>query len=139
MLDLVKVAGVDAVLVYELSRVGRTFWDTLDAIKAVERYASLISCSARESFLQTTESSIRKLMIGILTWAAERERELLVQRTKDGMQRARVAGKGIGRPQKTVDKDKLITLLAENHSKTRIARSLGVSKATLYKKLRELS
>ncbi len=139
MLDLVKVAGVDAVLVYELSRVGRTFWDTLDAIKAVERYASLISCSPRESFLQTTESSIRKLMIGILTWAAERERELLVQRTKDGMQRARVAGKGIGRPQKTVDKDKLIILLAENHSKTRIARSLGVSKATLYKKLRELS
>jgi putative DNA-invertase from lambdoid prophage Rac len=139
MLDLVKVAGVDAVLVYELSRVGRTFWDTLDAIKAVERYASLISCSPRESFLQTTESSIRKLMIGILTWAAERERELLVQRTKDGMQRARVAGKGIGRPQKTVDKNKLISLLAENHSKTRIARSLGLSKATLYKKLRELS
>jgi DNA invertase Pin-like site-specific DNA recombinase len=139
MLDLVKVAGVDAVLVYELSRVGRTFWDTLDAIKAVERHASLISCSPRESFLQTTESSIRKLMIGILTWAAERERELLVQRTKDGMQRARVAGKGIGRPQKTVDKNKLITLLAENHSKTRIARSLGLSKATLYKKLRELS
>jgi putative DNA-invertase from lambdoid prophage Rac len=139
MLELVKVAGVDAVLVYELSRVGRTFWDTLDAIKAVERYASLISCSPRESFLQTTEASIRKLMIGILTWAAERERELLVQRTKDGMQRARQAGKGIGRPQKTVNKDKLITMLAENHSKIRIARTLGLSKATLYKKLRELS
>jgi putative DNA-invertase from lambdoid prophage Rac len=138
MVELIKVAGVDAVLVYELSRVGRTFWDTLDAIKAVEHYASLISCSPRESFLQTTEASIRKLMIGILTWAAERERELLVQRTKDGMHRARAAGKGIGRPQKTVDKDKLITLLAENYPKTRIARTLGLSKATLYKKLREL-
>jgi putative DNA-invertase from lambdoid prophage Rac len=55
------------------------------------------------------------------------------------MHRAREAGKGIGRPQKTVDKDKLITLLAENHSKTRIARTLGLSKATLYKKLKELS
>ena len=139
MLELVRVAGVDAILVYELSRVGRTFWDTLDAIKAVESYASLISCSPRESFLQTTEASIRKLMIGILTWAAERERELLVQRTKDGMHRAREAGKEIGRPHKTVDKDKLITMLAENHSKTRIARTLGLSKATLYKKLRELS
>lgn len=139
MIDLLKVAGVDAVLVYELSRVGRTFWDTLDAIKAVENYASLISCSPRESFLQTTETSIRKLMIGILTWAAERERDLLVQRTKDGMHRARAAGKEIGRPQKTVDKDRLITLLAENQSKTKIARSLGVSKATLYKKLRDLS
>jgi putative DNA-invertase from lambdoid prophage Rac len=138
MLDLVKITGVDAVLVYELSRVGRTFWDTLDAIKAVEHYASLISCSPRESFLQTTESSIRKLMIGILTWAAERERELLVQRTKDGMERAKAAGKGIGRPQKTIDKNQLIILLAENHSKTRIAKSLGVSKATLYKNLRQL-
>ena len=138
MLELVKMTGVDAVLVYELSRVGRTFWDTLDAIKAVERYASLISCSPRESFLQTTESSIRKLMIGILTWAAERERELLVQRTKDGMDRAKAAGKGIGRPQKIIDKDKLISLLAENHSKIRIAKSLGISKATLYKKLSDL-
>jgi putative DNA-invertase from lambdoid prophage Rac len=138
MLELVKISGVDAVLVYELSRVGRTFWDTLDAIKAVEYYAPLISCSPRESFLQTTESSIRKLMIGILTWAAERERELLVQRTKDGMHRAKDAGKSIGRPQKILDKDELITLLAENQPKTRIAKNLGVSKATLYKKLREL-
>jgi putative DNA-invertase from lambdoid prophage Rac len=138
MLELVKITGVDAVLVYELSRVGRTFWDTLDAIKAVEHYASLISCSPRESFLQTTESSIRKLMIGILTWAAERERELLVQRTKDGMERARAAGKGIGRPQKRIDKNQLIILLAENYSKTTIAKSLGVSKATLYKNLRQL-
>jgi transcriptional regulator with PAS, ATPase and Fis domain len=37
-----------------------------------------------------------------------------------------------------INKDKLITLLAENHSKARIAKSLGISKATLYKKLSEL-
>jgi len=138
MLDLVKVTGVDAVLVYELSRVGRTFWDTLDAIKAVEQYSPLISCSPRESFLQTTDSSIRKLMLGILTWAAERERVLLVQRTKDGMQRAKAAGKGIGRPQKILDKDQLIILLSENCSKTKIAKRFGISKATLYKNLRNL-
>lgn len=138
MLALVKTAQVDAVLVYELSRVGRTFWDTLDAIKAIEQYAPLLSCSPRESFLQTTEPSVRKLMIGILTWVAEREREMLVQRTKDGMERARASGKGIGRPQKVLDKDRLIAMLAENQSKAMIARSLGVSKATLYKELRQI-
>ncbi len=138
MLELVKTAEVDAVLVYELSRVGRTFWDTLDAIKVIEQYAPLISCSPRESFLQTTEPSVRKLMIGILTWVAEREREMLVQRTKDGMERARAAGKGIGRPQKLLDKDRLIAMLAENQSKASIAQSLGVSKATLYKELRQI-
>jgi DNA invertase Pin-like site-specific DNA recombinase len=139
MLDILKAAAVDAILVYELSRVGRTFWDTLDSIKAIEEYAPLISCSPRETFLQTTEPSIRKLMIGILTWVAEREREMLVQRTRDGMLRARAAGKGIGRPQRKVDKNALINLLAENQPRCKIARTLGVSKATLYKWLRETS
>jgi DNA invertase Pin-like site-specific DNA recombinase len=138
MLELVKTAQLDAVLVYELSRVGRTFWDTLDAVKAIEQYSPLISCSPRESFLQMTEPSVRKLMIGILTWVAEREREMLVQRTKDGMERARAAGRGIGRPQKIINKNQLVTLLAGNYSKSKIAKNLGVSKATLYKELRAL-
>ncbi len=138
MLELVKTAGIDAVLVYELSRVGRTFWDTLDAIKVIEQYAPLVSCSPRESFLQTTEPGVRKLMIGILTWVAERERDMLVQRTKDGMARAKMAGKGIGRPQKVIDKDHLITLLAENRSKAKIAKRLGISRVTLYKELKQL-
>ena len=138
MLDLVKTAPVDAVLVYELSRVGRTFWDTLDAIKVIEQYTPLISCAPRESFLQSTEPGIRKLMIGILTWAAERERELLVQRTKDGMIRAKISGKEIGRPQKILNKNNLIHLLSQNLPKSKIARELGVSKATLYKEFRRL-
>jgi putative DNA-invertase from lambdoid prophage Rac len=139
LLELVKSAPVDAVLVYELSRVGRTFWDTLDAIKTIEEYAPLISCSPRESFLQTTEPSIRRLMIGILTWVAEREREMLVQRTKDGMARAKEGGKGIGRPRKKLDKDNLIKLLVENQPRSKIAKNLGISKATLYKELRQLA
>ena len=45
MLEFIKESVIYAVLVYELSRVGRTFWDTLDAIKAIEEYTPLISCS----------------------------------------------------------------------------------------------
>ncbi len=139
LMEFVSLSKVEAVLVYELSRVGRTFWDTLDAIKVIEEHSPLISCSPRESFLQTTDPSIRKLMISILTWVAEREREMLVQRTKDGMNRARIAGKEIGRPEKVIDKNNLITLLAENNSKAKIARELGISKATLYKEFRRLN
>ena len=138
MLDLIKNEAVDAVLIYELSRVGRTFWDTLDAIKAIEAFAPLISCSPRESFLQMTEPSVRKLMIGILTWVAEREREMLVQRTKDGISRAKSIGKVVGRPKKELDKDNLIRMLALNEPRVQIAKDLGISKATLYKELRVL-
>jgi putative DNA-invertase from lambdoid prophage Rac len=124
MLDLIKNETVDAILIYELSRVGRTFWDTLDAIKAIEAFAPLISCSPRESFLQMTEPSVRKLMIGILTWVAEREREMLVQRTKDGITRAKSIGKIIGRPKKELDKDNLIRMLALNESRVQKRRSI---------------
>jgi putative DNA-invertase from lambdoid prophage Rac len=139
MLEIVRNEQVDAVIVYELSRVGRTFWETLDAIKAIEQYAPLISCSAKEVFLQTTDPSIRKLLIGILTWVAEREREILIQRTKDGMIRAKISGKMIGRPKKFLDKDSLIKLLSQNMPKRKIAKNLGMSKATLYKRIRRLS
>jgi len=139
LLRIIALESVDAVLVYELSRVGRTFWDTLEAIKAIEYYTPLISCSPRETFLQTTEPSIRKLMLGILTWVAERERELLVQRTKDGIIRAKSVGKHIGRPRKVLNTADLINHLSQNKSKLKIARELGVSKATLYKNLRNLA
>src|SRR3546814_894205 len=51
MLNLVRSDRVDSVIVYELSRVGRTFWETLDAIKSIEEYSPLISCSPKELFL----------------------------------------------------------------------------------------
>ncbi len=138
MLNLVRTDRVDSVIVYELSRVGRTFWETLDAIKSIEEYSPLISCSPKELFLQTTDQSVRKLMIGILTWVAEREREMLIQRTKDGMVRAKMTGKNIGRPKKTLDKDTLIKLLSQNIPRNKIAKNLGVSKATLYNQIRTI-
>lgn len=138
MLHLVRTDRVDSVIVYELSRVGRTFWETLDAIKSIEEYSPLISCSPREIFLQTTDPSVRKLMIGILTWVAEREREMLIQRTKDGMARAKLSGKNIGRPKKILDKDTLIKMLSQNLPRSKIAKNLGISKATLYNQIRTI-
>ena len=138
MLYLVRTDRVDSVIVYELSRVGRTFWETLDAIKSIEEYSPLISCSPKEIFLQTTEPSVRKLMIGILTWVAERERDMLIQRTKDGMVRAKLSGKNIGRPKKTLDKDTLIKMLSQNLPRNKISQNLGISKATLYNQIRSI-
>lgn len=123
----------DAVLVYDLSRIGRTFWDTLEAIKAIEKFnIPLISCSPKESFLQTTDPNLRKLLISILTWVAEREREVLVQRTKDGLNRAKQSGKILGRPRKNIKIATVIKLRSEGKTIEDIAKILNVSRATLY-------
>lgn len=126
---------VDAIIVYELSRIGRSFWDTLEAIKSVEDSAPLISCSPRESFLNTTDPNLRKLLISILTWVAEREREVLVQRTNDGIARARNSGKVLGRPKKDIEIATVIKLVHAGKSIRQIAKNLGIGKSTLYKQI----
>jgi len=138
LLDFIKENPVDVVLVYELSRIGRRFWETLDAIKLVDQYSALVSCSPKESFLQTMEPSVRKLMISILSWVAEREREMLVQRTKDGMERARIVGRRIGRPTKAIDGEKLTREILAKTPRGQIAKKLEISKGTLYKELNRL-
>lgn len=135
LVELVKSEKVDAVLTYELTRIGRSMFESIDAIKIIEQYSMLISCSPRETFLQSTEPSVRKLLIGIFSWLAERERELLIQRTKEGMTRARLEGKPIGRQKKILDKEVVLTMLVSKVPKYKIAQVLKCSKGTLYSNL----
>jgi DNA invertase Pin-like site-specific DNA recombinase len=125
------------VLVYEVSRIGRTLRESLDAIWRVERYVPIIPVSGKESWLQTLDRSIRDLVLTVLAWAAERERALLIERTKEGLRRAREMGKHIGRPRKDVDKRDVERYLRRNIPKSSIAKILGISRTTLYERLRE--
>ena len=126
------------VLVYELSRVGRSFYETLRALQELEELgAPVIPVSPKESFLQHLDLQIRKLVIAVLAWAAERERELLRQRTREGMLRAKQEGKHIGRPRKPIDWKKFRELRSKGLSLRDIARVLGVGYSTLRRRLRE--
>ncbi len=127
-----------AVLTYELSRIGRTFYETLEAINALEALGSpLMSISPREGFLQTLDPSIRKLILAILTWVAERERDLISQRTREGMERARREGKRVGRPKKEVSKARVEEYLKKGLSLSAISKILGVSPKTLKRRIEE--
>ncbi len=78
------------VVVYEISRIGRNFWEILEAIKTVEDLAPIISTSPKEWFVQIEDKSMRNLLLAILAWGAERERDMLVQRTREGVKRAKM-------------------------------------------------
>lgn len=131
------VVKPDVILVYEVSRIGRTLRESLDAIWRVEKYAPIIPVSSKEAWLQTLDRSIRDLILSVLAWAAERERQLLVERTKEGMMRARLMGKHIGRPRKNIRRRDVERYLKQGIPKASIARILGVSRTTLYERLKE--
>ncbi len=126
------------VLVYELSRLGRTFYETLRAIQELEELNSpVITVSDKEKFLQNLDPQVRKLVIAVLVWAAERERELLRQRTREGMLRAKLQGKHIGRPRKEIDWKKFQEYRRKGLSLRDCARLLNVSYSTLLRRLKE--
>lgn len=117
--------------VYEISRLGRSFYETLSLIQKFERQnIRVVSASEKESFLNVQDESVRKLIIAIFAWLAERERELLIQRTKWGMQRALLEGKQIGRPKKVGLSDKQLRkakqYLEKGLSLADVARLIGV-------------
>jgi len=137
LLEKVRVEPLP-VLVYELSRIGRSFYETLRAVEELEALgAPVLPVSPRESFLQSLDGQVRKLVIAVLAWAAERERELLKQRTREGMRRAKLEGKHVGRPRKPIDWRKYEELRAKGLSLKDIARVLGVGYSTLRRRLKE--
>jgi DNA invertase Pin-like site-specific DNA recombinase len=141
LLDFIKNnPGIDAVLVYEVSRLGRTFYDTIDVIRTIEHKLGvpIIACSAKEWFLQTADKMTRQITLSMYSIFAERERDLIAERTKDGMARARAQGKRIGRPEKPIDRENLTKLLLKDVPRGQMAKILGISKATLYKHLNKM-
>lgn len=126
------------IITYELSRLGRSFYETFRTIQELENLgAPLITISPKESFLQNLDPQIRKLIIAILAWTAERERELLRQRTKEGMKRAKLEGKHIGRPKVKINMKKVEELRSKGVSYKDIARILGVNYYTLLRRVKE--
>jgi len=126
------------VLAYELSRIGRSFYEVLQIVNELERAGSpIITVSPRESFLQSLDPQVRKLVIAVLAWAAEWERELLRQRTKEGMRRAQLEGKHIGRPKAVVDLKRVEQLRSKGLSLRDMAKLMGISYSTLLRRLKE--
>jgi DNA invertase Pin-like site-specific DNA recombinase len=85
----------DVIVVWSVDRLGRNLQDLISFLNEVHS----LGCDLfiHQSGIDT-QTPTGKMMFGILSVFADWERELIVERTKAGMQRARKQGKRIGRP-----------------------------------------
>jgi len=135
ILDIVRPG--DTLVVWKLDRLGRSLQHLIsivDELKGKDVYFR----SLKENL--DTSSSTGKLIFHIFGALAEFERDIIRERTMAGLKAARARGRIGGRP-KIMDAGKVKlarTLMAEN-SRTvgEICEILGVSKATLYRYLKE--
>lgn len=128
LLQRLRAGEYAAVIVYKLDRWARSSTELiLETKELIEKGIGFISLSDNLDF--TTASG--KLHFQILSAFAEFERELIRERTLEGLHRARTQGKVAGRPKGSKDKKKRATsgyVLREANKKQKHDKAKGINK-----------
>lgn len=134
VLALAQRHEIDAVLVTELSRWGRSTTDLLATLKELEaRRVSLVALNGMTFDLSTPHG---RMMATVLAGLAEFERELSSERIRSGLAAAKARGKQLGRqPGQRPKSDRLaprvLALVAQGRSYRLVGREVGLSKNTV--------
>ena len=134
VMALAQARKIDAILVTELSRWGRSTIDLISTLQELESYrVSLIAITGMTFDLATPHG---RMLATVLAGIAEFERDLISERVKSGLAAARARGKVLGRQKGERPKSdrlapKVLALVAEKRSYRWIARDLGISKNTV--------
>ena len=135
-LDLlrIKVEEGDTVLVTKLDRLGR---DTADMIKLIKDFdTNGVSVRFLEDGI-STEGSMGKMVVTILSAVAQAEREWILERTNEGRFEAQKRGVKFGR-KRSIDRAKVKALYKSGISAIDIASQLNIGRSTVYKLLNEI-
>jgi putative DNA-invertase from lambdoid prophage Rac len=132
-LALARAHEIDAILVTELSRWGRSTQDLVQSLDDLHGWKVSVLAQTGLSFDLSTSSG--KLMRTIMAGLAEFERDLIRERVKSGLASAKARGFRLGRQvgQRPSDKKakKVIAMHQEGLSYRLIGRNVGLSKNTV--------
>jgi len=129
----------DTLVVTELSRLGRSVGQIAVIVDKLVKKKATLHC-LKENIKLSNGSSLdmqTKVMVTMFSLFAEIERDLISERTKEGMERARRSGAAIGRPKGSTGSkldsriDEVKDLAARGLSKTAMAQFFGVSWSSL--------
>jgi DNA invertase Pin-like site-specific DNA recombinase len=120
---------IDAIVVWRLDRWGRSLADLVGTLHELQALG-VGFISLHEALDFTTPSG--RGLAGMLAVFAEFEREILRERVKAGIAQARKRGTQHGRPPTVAHHAVTVRqLFAAGHSKSAIARRLGISRASV--------
>ena len=124
----------DVVLVWACDRIARSTRHFLEVLDELNRL-NIEFVSFREQI--DTGGPLGRAIVVIIGAIAELERNLIVERVRAGMRRARLEGRHIGRPPLEFDRAAILRDRQRGHSLGQLAKTYAVSRATVYRVLHE--
>jgi len=123
-----KKRRFDVVLVWRFDRFARS---TKHLILALEEFKNLgIDFVSFQENIDTS-SPLGSAIFTIISAVAQLERDIIAERVKAGLRRAKENGKKLGRPRASVDTEKIHWLRSKGLSLRAIAKETGVSRTTV--------
>ena len=136
-----KIGNQDLIITTEISRLGRNMLEVMGILQqCLEKECEIITIKENYHLGADIQS---KVLAFAFSLAAEIERQLISQRTKECLKRLKNEGKHLGRPYgftyKKLKKKhhKIKELLDKNVSKAEIARLMGCTWTTLHRYINE--
>ena len=137
-----RLAQGDTLVVVSIDRIGRRWLDTIGNIHDLQRRGVRICSLAdnEQSWAQyldadpdSPESFLSYTLAGFAAWVSDQELVSIRRRTKAGLEKAKVDGKKLGAPRRLSEEQEAaaIQMVATGVSQRRVARSFGVSPATV--------
>ncbi|MDD5494104.1 MAG: recombinase family protein [Dehalococcoidia bacterium] len=126
-----RMESGDILVVTKLDRLGR---NAMDVRATVEQLASLgvrVHCLALGGVDLTSPAG--KMTMQVIAAVAEFERDLLIERTQSGINRAKAAGKRLGRPSalNALERAAVVERLAVGINITELAREFKTTRQTI--------
>lgn len=126
----------DTLVVWKLDRLGRSLYDLVNIVNNLSnKNIGLKVLTGKGANIDTTTST-GKMFFGFFAVLAEFERDLIIERTKAGLESARARGKTGGR-RFTLTKAQIRLAQASMGKKetvvSELCKELGITRATLYR------
>tara|TARA_R110002050_G_scaffold57423_2_gene128844 strand:+ start:6306 stop:6854 length:549 start_codon:yes stop_codon:yes gene_type:complete len=128
LLDYVREG--DEVHVHDISRMARNLEDLIILVKKLNSQGISVHFHKEHLIFTGEQNPMQDLMLNIMGAVYQFERSMLLERQREGIQKAKEAGKYKGRPQE-INRDKVAELLSGGLSIRKTAAQLGVSVSTV--------
>lgn len=135
LLDYVREG--DEIFIHSLDRLGRNTKDLIELMDIFKKKGVVVHFHKNKMTFNPDESNpMNNLMFTMLSAFSQFERDLMLERQREGIAIAKAEGRYKGRTA-TVNKEMIKTKIAEGMSYRNVAKELGISLSTVQRTMKD--